>query len=337
MRLLTLIALAACHRESAPPVAPAPLAQLATPADAAPPSPPDAAPPEPPPPPPLPGARLVLDAGPAGPHLALAWSPDGAELASREVRGRIDLWKGVTRASTIDARRGSFVWWRGGGLVGDAFDKGRPRLRVWTGARVADERTNLAVDHAAATVSGEIALLAARWEPPPQANAAARSEVPMLALDVRGAISELPIPDAATSNLLAVAISPDGKRGVAIRVIGEDSSLLLVDVDKRTVTPSDVRADAVAISNAQIAIARHTEVLQIDGSTIATRISPISHLAYAPDGARLAIASRDGTIQIVGGAEWRGDGTAIAAIAWSPDGAQLAIATELATYLWSAR
>ena len=276
----------------------------------------------------LPSRTLIARAD--APHVALAWSGDGARLASREDQGRIDIWEGARHISTIDAEAGALLWWRGGDLVGIGLDKLVRRLVVWKHGvpPVTAERTELTIDAAAATPRGDTALLAARWERPNQ------RAIPMLALDVRGAITALPIPTPEESSVVALAISPDGKRGVAIRDVGDVPSLLLVDIANHRVTPSDVRADAIAIGNTQIAVAQGFKVLELDGPVLAEMISPVVHLAYTVDGKHLAVATRDGRVEIVGGARWLGDGSEIAAITWSPDGAQLAIATQTATYLW---
>ncbi len=116
-------------------------------------------------------------------------------------------------------------------------------------------------------------------------------------------------------SIAALAVSPDAGRGVALRrwtgrmissPEGLEPDLVVLDLQAKTSKVLPIAVDAVAVANADTAVAQGTTLAHlVDDQLVAfaTAAAPVTSLAYSGDGRVLAVGGGDGSIAIYAGAQ----------------------------------
>ncbi len=313
------------------------------------------------------GALRVLR-GHGGEVLAARFSPDGAELATSDVAGEIRVWatnedgeaKRVLRGHSRTVEK---LEWSADGIV--SSDHGG-NLRVWTTPedpqRVLAGHTHDIVPMAIspsgrllATGSNDKTLRV--WDlasGTSRAHAGHGDAVRWLAFAGEDAVVTASLdqtvrvwPREGESRIVARRAAPLSDLAVsadaALAVVGaqDGAEVILLATGRATELPGTAKARAVAISGRRVASGGDDRVVRIwDVSRpeapvlVGSREAPaeVNDLLFSPDGARVAVTSRDGSLELVDAstvklvAGVRAHERRIAGLAFSPDGTLLATA-----------
>jgi WD40 repeat protein len=281
-----------------------------------------------------PTASRVLKFGPKARVAALAFDPDGRQLATRARDGEILLWDvagGMVRrkfqARPAGDDRASVAFGDGGRLLLSGDGSG---LEVWETA-TGQPSADLAVPLQGARC--------AAFSPDGRRLATADQQARLAVWDRHGRTPLLSW-DGGTGGVVALAFSPDGRLLVSF---GDEGPARLWNAatgkevgfcrgHMRAVTGAAFSPDSkrLATSSADLTVRvwdAHTcqELLVLHGHS-----SYVSGVAYSPDGKRLASCSRDGVVRIWDadtGEEMlslKGHESSVPAVAFSPDGRTLA-------------
>jgi WD40 repeat protein len=239
----------------------------------------------------LPGSNVTATATPAGTGItvySVAWSPDGAQVASGGVDGKIALWNATTGAliltlNTEFAEVNMVAWSPNGSLIAAVGNKSE--LQIWN----SNDGTSYATYKIA---SSGIAALS--WSPDNEHIALAGGDSTVRIVDVLNGSFSLFAQSSHGVN--AVAWSPNGQY------------LAFGGVDW-TVQVWDYAQDTVAF-------------------TYLGHSGAIDAIAWSPDGTRIASTGGDGTIQVwdalTGANTFTYTNVTGIALAWSPNGQYLA-------------
>jgi WD40 repeat protein/serine/threonine protein kinase/tetratricopeptide (TPR) repeat protein len=266
---------------------------------------------------------------------AVAWSRDGARLASAGDDGTVKVWEAANGKNpfTLRGHAGrvySVAWSPDGTRLASAGGDGM--VKVWTAAT--GQQILTLRGH-----TGEVESVA--WSPDGTRLASASAD------------STVKVWEAATGNgiltlrghadqLLSVAWSPDGRR---LASAGGDATVKLWEAatgkEILALRGHDWRVKSVAWSpdGARLASASQDQTVKVwdvatgkDGLTLSGHSFEVFSVAWSPDGTRLASASQDGTVKVwdaTSGKETcilRGHAWGVESVAWSPDGTRLASA-----------
>ncbi|MDX2035147.1 MAG: WD40 repeat domain-containing protein [Isosphaeraceae bacterium] len=273
----------------------------------------------------LPVAEIAApEAGHRDTILALAFSPDGARLASASLDGTVRIWD-VERRATLAILGGhvggvSAVAWPSADLIvtGDA----RGDLRVWRLDPAPREVARASVAAGLEPVIGVDAI---------KAIAVDREAKRLFVGDGVGRITRWSLPDLADAfrfptrptigGVTALALDPDGTRLAAAHSV-KPADPNEIDFDDRS---STVELYAVPTEGAPRTLAR------ADDLTTALLFTPDGRTLIHAGGADQAIQFRD--VAVVDGAPTRilrGHGSTIRVVAWAREGLGVAIARTLA-------
>lgn len=307
------------------------------------------------------GAVLGGHAGPAHPTLvvqsghpryakALAWSPDGRSLATRDETGDARLWDGATGAlrATLDPTRGlacdgvcALAWSPSGGVLALAGTFG-DTLVLWD--LTTDAPRTLHRENQAGEMAGRVTSMA--WSPSGDALATLLDDGAIRVWRPSSGASETwPAPASPPSQLedgdyrpsgSALSWSPDG-RTLAVTIA---SHLALLDAQGGAVRHAfDFGDDAfVALAwtrdGRSLAALNGGELRVIDAGDGRVRATTRVHggvLAWSPDGSALALGQDHGAVRLWGGPSGAPDRVLTAAPSPGQSEAQPAVALS-----WSA-
>ena len=277
--------------------------------------------------------------------LSVAWSPDGATLASASDDHTIRLWD-VATGEESDILSGhnhsvrSVAWSPDGATLVSASDD--HTIRLWDVASGAEIEI----------LSGHTnAVLNVAWSPDGATLASASEDLTIRLWDVATG-TENDVLTGHFNHVLNVAWSPDG---ATLASTSSDKTIRLWDVATGAEigifsSPGGAWELSVAWSpdGATLASASHDSTIRLwdvaTGSVVEFLRDHTSHvfsLAWSPDGTTLASASGDRSVRlwdIATGEEsdiLSGHTEAVFSVAWSPDGTTLASASEdLTIRLW---
>jgi WD40 repeat protein len=287
-----------------------------------------------------PALIAVLD-GYAG---GMAWSPDGARLASASrLDETVRVWDPAGADSPValtghDGGVEAVAWSPDGARLASASHDGS--VRVWDPAGAAEP----------AVLTGHADWVrVVAWSPDGARLASAGDDGTVRVWDPAGADSPVVL-TGHEGRVVAVAWSPDGARLASaggldgtVRVwdpAGADSPAVLIGHEGRVPGVAWSPDGARLASAGDDGTVRVWDPVGADSPVVLTgHDGEVAGVAWSPDGARLASAGSDGTVRVwdpagadspvvlTGHAGW------VEAVAWSPDGARLASADSYGTVM----
>jgi WD40 repeat protein len=250
------------------------------------------------------GTRLAIDCGDVNgirilslatldtiagrsPQPLVALASHGDQLATRDHEGLVQIWRDGKLQTSIDpGYQGSTLFWLGGDIVVEDM-KGQWRWSVATGKRGKQVAQSIGV-----TARAKELALHTTFEP--EGFAIQRGEAFTL------------VPFANDKSIARIAISPDGKRGLALRESdNRGNDLVVIDPSAFSTRLLSIPADAIAVSDTETVISRKRDLARLVDDkpvALATAQNDITALAYSPDGRALAVGRVDGKIEIYAGA-----------------------------------
>ncbi len=252
----------------------------------------------------------------------VAMASHGDLLATRDHEGLVQVWRDGKLQTAFDPGfQGNTLFWVGDDVVVEEM-KGQWRWSATTGKRGKQVAQSIGL-----TARANELVLHTTFEP--EGFAIQRGETFTL------------IPHKNDKSFLHISVSPDGKRGLALRESdNRGNDLVVVDLVAASTRVASIPAEAIAMSATETVIARKRELARLVDDkpvALATASNDITALAYSPDGRALAAGLADGKIEIYAGAArvatLAGHHRRIRTLLW--DTAELVSSGDDQTMLWS--